>query len=236
MPMPFAHRRTRPRISVNKLGEYLAENKASRRLAILREQKQPVRCRVIRYTAACRAIVAALTAPGDPQSVLAEHLEDLKRGESASAASEFTVREGRLCREAIRSFVDILPTLDLNGLKVESGRNDVPKLHQAGVEISVRPELVLRGNSRRGQPVVGAIKLHFPKSHPLDQEAGDYVGAILHQYGELHLAGPEACDPRFCFVIDIATRRIWTAPRNFLRRRSEVLAACREIAIIWNAI
>lgn len=232
----YVRHRSRPRISVNKLGEYLAESKSTRRHAILRDQKREVRCRVIQYQAAHRAVTQSLTGSDDPMEALARHLESLKQWAPTAEDSQFAERENRLCQEAIRSFMDILPTLSLRDFTVTRGLNEAPKLRKAGVAISVRPELVLRGTSRQGRPIVGAVKLHFPKTHPLSPDASDYVGVILHEYGQRHLAELEACDYRHCYVIDVPSKQIRTAPKSFVRRRSEVEAACRDIAMLWDSI
>ena len=236
MSAPFVRVRPRPRISVNKLGEYLAENKAARRLAILQDQKKELRCRVVQYDQARRAIVASLTGPEAAAGALARRLEALKGWAPAGGDTEFDLREHRLCCEAIAAFLEVMPTLGLDGLVASRGGNDAPKLSKSGVAISVRPELVVRGVAARGRPVVGAVKLHFPKSTPLCRGAGEYVGVILHEFGQLHLAGPETCDPRLCRVVDVSTKQMYVAPTSYQRRRSDVEAACREIATLWGSI
>ena len=211
MSSPYTRTRSTPRISVNKLGEYLAEHKAARRRAILQAQKKEIRCRVIQYQAARHAIVSSLLRSDGRMESLSQHLQRLREWSPAPDDSDFDVAENRACQEAIRSFMEMTEALDLAELTATRGGNSAPKLAKAGVSVSVRPELVLRG-TRRGQAIVGAVKLHFPKSNSLNRTAAEYVGTVLHEYGELHL-GPGKCVPRHCYVIDVFTKQVYVAPR-----------------------
>ncbi len=109
-------------------------------------------------------------------------------------------------------------------------------LTKSGVAISVRPDVLLRRTGRDGEPSAGAIKLHFAKTSPLDERAAEYVGVILHEYGELFLSHLGLATYRNFFVIDVFAQRIYSAPRAWVRRRSEVDAACEEIASRWEKI
>ena len=60
-------------------------------------------------------------------------------------------------------------------MAAEIGQADPRKLTVAGVDISVRPEVVLRGKDRLGNPTVGAVKLYIGKTFPLSDDAAAYV-------------------------------------------------------------
>lgn len=235
MPSPLVRIRPYPRISVNKLGGYLAEHKAARRLAILKAQKKELRCRVVQYQAARHAIVSSLLNPANADELLSRHIQRLQEWSPGPADGPSAAAENHACQEAIKAFIEMLPTINLAGLTAKRGSNDVPKLTKSGVVISVRPELELHGANRRGRPVVGALKLHFAKSSPLNRAAAEYVGTVLHEYGEAHL-GPEACVPQHCYVIDVSTKQLYAAPSSYIQRRSDIEAACREIATLWASI
>jgi hypothetical protein len=126
--------------------------------------------------------------------------------------------------------------LGFDGLTMTPGKSDCPKLTKAGVEISVRPELVLHGVDRMGKGFVGALKLHISKSFPLDEKAGEYVGTMVHEFADTHLTGLANCNYRHCYVLDVFAGKLIGAPKNFTRRRSDVEAACEEIAILWKSI
>lgn len=228
--------RARPRISVNKLGEYLVAT-AARRRQIIRDQKYPPDVQVIRYGDAQRAVVDHLVNGRDDPGVLSRHLYRLAEWEPRPDDSDYDVQRNRDCRAAVEAFmamVGALPALD--GFAVSAGPPNSPRLGTAGVSISVRPEVLIRGMNRSGEPVVGAIKLHFSKTFRLDDRAGDYVGTMLHQFGEQHLVGRGLTVHRNFHVVDVFAGRVFTAPRAFARRRADVDAACEEITSRWPTL
>jgi hypothetical protein len=152
--------------------------------------------------------------------------------------SVFDAREKAASRSALEAFAELAPNLG-DGLVVTRGANIVPKLEIGGVQISVRPDLVLRGKGRGGRPFVGAVKFHFAKSAPLNDRSGAIVSALLHEYAEAHLADPaagERADPKRCLVLDLASCRIYTAPGTRARLLGEIEDACREIAARWSSL
>jgi hypothetical protein len=224
-----------PRISVNKLGEYLVAT-AARRRQILIDQKRPSDFKVIRYTDAQRAIVDYLVNWRADPDVLSRHLSRLANWSQGPQDSEYDVQKNRACREAIEAFARVADILGLGGVEMNAGNSDCPKLNKAGVEVSVRPELILRGADRTGDRFVGALKLHISKSFPLNEKAGEYVATILHEFSESYLAAGSPCLHRHCYVLDVFAGKLYTAPKCFTRRRSDVLAACAEIALVWQSL
>jgi hypothetical protein len=230
------HIRHRPRISVNKLGEYLVATAARRRQIIL-DQKYPPDLQVLRYGAAQRAVVDHLIHGQDDSGILARHLHRLAEWEPGPDDSDYDVQRNRNCREAIESFMSMLAELPaLEGFAVTAGSPDSQRLSSAGVSISVRPELIVQGVNRNGDPVIGAIKIHVSKSFPHDERSGDYVGTMLHQFGEQYLSEQGLTVHRHFYVIDVFGQRVFTAPRAFARRRADVDAACEEIASRWATL
>jgi len=228
--------RVRPRISVNKLGEYLVAT-AARRRQIIRDQKYPPEVQVIRYGDAQRAVVDHLINGRDDPGVLSRHLHRLAEWEPGPDNSDYDAQRNRDCRDAVEAFIAMIGSLpSLDGFSVSAGPPDSPRLAAGGVSISVRPEVIIRGVCRSGDPVVGAVKLHFSKSFRLDERAGGYVGTMLHQFGEQHLVGRGHAVPRNFHVVDVFGGSVFTAPRAFARRRSDVEAACEEIASRWETL
>jgi hypothetical protein len=221
--------RETPRISVNKLGEYMTAT-PSRRRRIIEDQKRPRDYIVPRYTEAQDVIVAYLTAGTHVNGSLLEAIERLG---NSPAASEWDEQRRNLCAEAIQSFLDLVDDLDLDGLDLRAGNNGQSRLLIAGVEVSIRPELtIIRAGASRN-PASGAFKLYFSKTNPLGEESGAYVGTMVHHFVDEYPMGCEPADHRLCRVIDVFARRVYAAPRSFIRRRSEIQAACMEIARAW---
>jgi hypothetical protein len=99
-----------------------------------------------------------------------------------------------------------------------------------GVELSVRPDLIITGE----EP--GAVKLYLGKSSPLTKNAvgrigsGTYAAALLHLWAERELGA----SPERCFVLDVLAGKLFTAPEKFVQRRKDAAAACSEISILWR--
>jgi hypothetical protein len=138
-----------------------------------------------------------------------------------------------LCTEAIESFLD-LPDYDcVQDMTTQVAANDPPKLLIAGVSVSVRPEVILRGNDKNGKPTVGAIKLYIGKSNPLTEESASYITTTVHQYVEEQIANGVAVVYQKCSVLDVFAQKCFTAPKSYVRRRRDIEAGCEEIARAW---
>jgi hypothetical protein len=221
--------RTLPRISVNKLGEYMTATPARRR-SIVRDQRRPKGFLVPRYNEAHAAVIAYLTgAERDPAVVLRE----AQRLRAAPPDSAWQAQRNQLCGEALAAFLeaaDLLPPA-----RYVRGAPRPPLVNYGEVAVSVRPELVLRGADRRGAPTVGALKLYFSKTAPLTAEAGGFIAAAVADFAEQALALDAAVDPKLCLALDVFARRLYRASRQRAQRRQDLIAACDEIARAWTA-
>lgn len=218
--------RTEPRISVNKLGDYMVASPARRR-SILAQQKTPPTFMVTYYDDAQQVIREFYELGGTDDRIITRGIERL---EARLAESDFEEQRTQGCAEALSSFLDSLDELDLQGFDVRVGGADPAKLVLHGVAISVRPDLVL---SREGLPA-GAVKLAFSKG-AMAREAAEYVACTVHRYVE-EVMGAQRPNPRDTFVLDVFARRVLKAPRSYVRRRKDIEAACEEISARWASL
>lgn len=225
--------RSTPRISVNKLGEYLTATPA-RRKRIIYEQKHPPTFQVIRYRDAERAIVDYLVGGQD--------LKILEKARARLTAtvpeSDFEAQTVHLCTEALEAFedcLDVLDSLDLDDLKISAGQSDPDQMEFAGVSVSVRPEVVLVG-SDRGGATAGCLKLYLGKTVPLDDRSGPYVSTVLAAFAECNVAAKGRVDHRLVLTLDVFARKVFFAPKARARRLDDVTAACEEIAARWGSV
>lgn len=228
--------RTDPRISINKLGEYLSDNSARRRRKVLEQQKRPPDFITARYRDAQIAIVDFVVQGGTNDQIILDAIATL---EAANPNSEWDQQRQLLCIEALENFLDSVgDTLDLGqNMVATAGDDDQPKLRVNGVDISVRPELILSGTDQSGNQIVGAIKLVFGKTSPLSEDAGRYIATTVHQFVEAyHTSAGQAAPVRFSYVIDVFEGAVYGAPRSFARRRQDIAAACDEIRLVWPAL
>ncbi len=221
--------RAEPRISVNKLGEYLVAAPVRRR-RIVTDQKRPSDFVVARYREATEAMTAFLESGAMDDAIIERAIDELA---SKPVSSDFQEQDRDLSIEALSSFLDMADNIVLEGLQCRRGENEPPRLSVAGVSVSVRPEIVLIGTNRSGATSVGLLKLYLVKTYPLTDEAGGYVGTVLHQYASDHLGSLGGVDHRLCQTFDVFAQRVHTAPRSYRRRRNDIEAACQEIARAW---
>ncbi len=214
---------------MNKLGEYMVAT-ASRRERIIRDQKRPKAFKSTRYNDAQEAITSYLVDGAKDDYLYAE----IERLYTTNPANPWQLQNNQLCAEAPESFLDVVDEIPLEGLELRRGVADAPKLHIGEVAVSVRPEIILTGTNRAGEQINGALKLYFPKSFPLDKRAGEYVGTTLHQFVTMYPVAAGKPDYQWCFVVDVSGGEVFTAPRSHKRRRSDIEAACREIARAWS--
>jgi hypothetical protein len=226
--------RLNPRISVNKLGEYLVA-KPGRRLTIISDQKNPRDFIVARYSSALDAIARSIAKGCDPL-IIREAIEKLY---DTTPKSMWHQQDIELSVEALDLFLNLIDDLDLSGFEaVRTGEGGPADLLVEGVTISVRPDLYLRDKSSK--EVCGVVKLSILKGNaPKENEEPDneavlYVGAVVHQYANDVLSPVTRISAENCLVIDVFAQRVYEAPKSFKRRRADVAAACREIARGWS--
>lgn len=222
--------RPNPRLSLNKLGEYVIA-KPGRQLTILKTQKYPEDFMGPRYQEATNAIVDFLVDPNRNPVPVRRLITELRSRHGAS--DQETARYVNNA-EALEAFIAAYPGLSLAAFMFRRPVTPSRPLFIRGVEVSVRPELEIVAQTRQGQKI-GALKLHFPKSHELLQEAGDYIATIVHQHAEL-THGPANVSRDHCMVLDIMRGKLFTAPKSNTRRRSDLAAACDVIARLWPTI
>lgn len=229
---------TSPRISLNKLGEYMTASVRRRRRIIL-DQKYPKPHRgAARYAPAREAIVRHLEAGGVDSQRLVEAVQNL--GPHPFRA-DWQNEHRASCRFALNSFGEFFPPEVLSfGLEdpvIIGGRhNQSLHIKISGVKVSIRPDAYLQGMVG-GDSVVGLLKLHFSKLHPIDPDAGRYITTLLHLYAEVELSGRDTLASRdHCVLLDVRHGSVHTAPECFKVRRQELEAACEEIAQRWGSI
>ena len=221
-----------PRLSVNKLGEYMTA-KASRQNKILFDAKHPQDFIVAFYKDAAEAISKAIV----------DGLQDTAHLDKAikllGVRNPKSVHESRLINgniDAIETFIDMMGDIDLTGIEARLGSHQAMPIVVHGVNISVRPEVTLHSKKRSGEKLVGGVKLHFPKAFPLNEDAGEYISTCLQLHCRDHLAEHGAASHTHCYVIDMAGAKVLTGVKAIKSRTRDVEETCKQIATIWPTI
>lgn len=221
-----------PRLSINKLGEYMTV-KAGRQNKILYDAKYPQDYIVAYYKDAAEAIAKCIV----------DGLEDLKPLEIAIRSLEQrvpkTIGEQRKFSgniDAIETFISIMDNVDLKGVEPRLGEHKAPHVIMSGVEVSVRPEVTLHGQKKSGEGLIGGIKLHFPKSFPLNEEAAEYISTGVQLYANDHLYAHGAASHKHCYVIDMASAKVYAGVKSIKQRTKDMQDTTLQIASIWPNI
>lgn len=219
---------TGPRISLNKLGEYLTAT-PSRRKRIIQDQQEPKAFIAARYTDARSEIVQYLASGMVDDSSLVAAAKRLRLDDSGT---EFAYQDRLASAEAIENFLEASEQIELDDLTVVPVENSASEsMEISGVSVSIRPDVYLK------DPVTGdikgAIKLHFPKSTPLTELAAGYVGAATKVFLQKEKNSP-VVDHRKCYVVDVSTQTVSTAPKSHVRKMNDIAAACEEIDARWR--
>src|SRR5690606_14528182 len=109
-----------------------------------------------------------------------------------------------------------------------------PKLNIAGVDISVRPDVLIRF-TRKGKKCTGALKFHFIKNpdSALTRAGSEYVAALLMRWLEVYGSDGSTPAHTHCLCIDVCRGSAVSAPRSTTKGMNEITAVCQEIAARW---
>ncbi|MGE3557287.1 MAG: hypothetical protein AB7M93_30715 [Candidatus Obscuribacterales bacterium] len=216
---------TKPRCSVNKLGEYVAKQSSpARRREIIKTQKIPPTYNVVTYTPATREIVTSILTGFDEEHLIESIGDFFQKAEEAD--SEFDKRQAKCCHDALRAFKKILPNLEAEDCTILPGPQTW-SIEIGGVTVSIRPELLLEVDKGKS----GFIKLYLSKSYRLDDHSAGVIAAVI---AEKAISAGMNISRRHIQIIDVFGQRIYKCPAHTKRLFREAEAACEEIAFNWR--
>jgi hypothetical protein len=223
-----------PRISVNKLAEYMV-SKAARQRRLLHDRKYPdedfqigmyhreASDAVSRYLATS----GLSTEPIDKQILIIKQQSPDKIGTARRLNSNI---------EAMERFLDMLDDVSFGDAEPGLGEHAPPKLTFHGVDISVRPEIILRGE-RKGKKLIGAVKLNFAKGFCMNVESAGYVSAAVQEFCKRHVASDEEIVlSDYCSVIDVGSGQVFPGVKSTKSRLKDIEDTCQNIKDIWPNI
>jgi hypothetical protein len=151
-------------------------------------------------------------------------------------ASELRQRRIASNIDALETFQAMLDDIDFKGATPSLGDHAPPRLSIQNIDVSVRPEILLSATGKSGAALVGAIKLHFYQTFPLDTDAGGFVSAILQEYAKAYLTNSGDAYGPLCYVIDVGSKLVHPGVKATASRMKEISANCRNIHAIWPTI
>lgn len=221
-----------PRISVNKLAEF-ATAKAARQRQILKDQKFPTDYKGMYYKEASEGIALALSKSLEDLSGIYNAISILEQMDPGKVGRQRRVNANL---DALESFESMLDGIDLKGIGPSLGEPFPPKLVRRNVEISVRPEIILRAHGKANAQLVGAIKLYFVKTFTLNADSAGYISAVLQEWGRAFLADEGTISGSLCYVIDVGAKKVWPGVKATAQRLKDIDAYCQNIADLWPGI
>jgi hypothetical protein len=223
-----------PRISVNKLAEYMV-SKAARQRKLLRDRKYPDPDfqMGMYHKEATEAIAAYLVGDQISTENIDAQIQIIKQQNPGKIGTQRRLNSNI---EAMERFLDMLDDFDFGSHTPMLGAHSPPKLTFHNVAISVRPEIILRGE-KKGKKIVGGIKLHFAKGFEMDDDAAGYVSAAVNEFCIRHIAADdEVVLSELCQVFDIGSGKIFAGVKSTKRRLQDIEDTCQNIAAIWPTI
>ncbi|MEO7098764.1 MAG: hypothetical protein ABI162_05340 [Luteolibacter sp.] len=216
-----------PKVSLNKLGEYHSQTNPARRRTIVKDQIKSNKAAAPTYQKAIPIIAACGIGPSFDSGKLSRLIEALSDQNGGTAWVKNDRTNTILALKHWQEIAGRIPILA--GFTVSKGEHSPPKIKMGGTDISIRPDLIIRG-IYRGNEVVGGIKLHFSKTfaHQLPKEGGKCVAALTQQFLQVTKSKGETARHALCFSVDIFAERIVSAPQNQANLLKSIEASCEE--------
>jgi hypothetical protein len=192
-----------PKISLNKLGEYMTASPARRR-RIVEDQINPKTFLVARYSDAREYIINYILGKSDEEELLdaAEKLRTQKY------ESDFTAQDKNLSADAIEDFLEVADQIPSGYVYEKAANFESSVLKISGVTVSIRPDIYIKNDNNK---IVGTIKFHFPKTNPLNPTSGEYVATALRTF--LQEQESETVDHKLCLILDIPSENLIASPK-----------------------
>lgn len=223
----MARNRSTPRISITKVAEYMVAP-PSRRATILRDQKFPPAFKASRFRDAYVALSEILTTGGGVRALDGQIAE----WRSRTPAKRFQAECLSNCIDALTAFKALMMRGEFDDMSFLPGMAEA-YVEVGGVDLSVRPEVVIGGETP------GAMKIYLGKTSPLTDDARGRPGSSSYATTALNLWAEGAfrsAPPEMSLVVDVFAGKVHRAPARQRVRRNDLLAACREIAVMWDSI
>ena len=223
--------RIKPRMSINKLCEYLVCQKPLRRQSIILGQKYPQDYIVNHYADATRVLTECIEQKFD-EDFVAKRLHSLETKFVRTPHSSQCLQD---CISAVKQGLILKADLPLDDASFFATKPaETASFKMGEVEVSVRPEVFVKVATGKRAGQIGAIKLVFSKTNPLNEDALAFDATLLYLYMKEGF-GEANVSREHCIVVDIFAHKVVSAPASFKSRMREIEAACNEIARAWPA-
>ena len=192
---------------------------------------------------------------GDARNAITGFLADRRRSLSRLATAEQAMNQ-RLADPSTRAkkkedaslSIEVLHAIQgmqnqLAGYDFQPAPARQDKLHIAGVDISVKADLLVHGRSGKADHL-GAALLRMTKDDATTDMAqdrrkrmGQYSAMLVYLHVMQNLdIGERTPKHTLCIAIDVQHGAIFHAPRNYKQRQKDIESACIVIAGLWDQL
>lgn len=217
------------KISINQLASFSASSEAKKK-SIVRQQKNPPKVLVARYSLAKARIRKAIASYGNIKPIL-DGIQELKE---RNPETPFAISDKEVSIEAMERFIKMkLPTF-LNDNVYEVLKK--PKINSfiiSDVEVIVSADLIIKVFID-GQPFLGGVKIHIAKGDAFDRDMAKYASTCLYIYLDLMYENTGIVVlPELCLSVDVFAESYFTAPSKIEKTIEDIETMCIEIKQIW---
>jgi hypothetical protein len=210
------------------------------RIGIVRRAKYPQTPPIIRYRDARGPICAFLADMNrdlNPLVAAEEMFRQRMADPAESALRQDDARQSIEVLNALQRMRNQLAPFEFVPAPIEQAR-----LELAGVEISVRADLLVLASSR-GVNQTGAAVLRMTQDDADSEPArtrrrdmGLYVATLARLHADQNLPSDRQVSNRLCMSIDVQHGELFQAPEANTRRMNDLENACRFIAALWPTV
>lgn len=221
-----------PRISINQLAEFMIA-KSARQREIIRRNKFKQDFLVVYYKEASEAVSLCLSSNMTDLYIIENAISSLeqKSPDKIGTQRRLTANIG-----ALEAFQSMLDDINFGEASPELGEQSPPRLKFHGVEVSVRPEIVLSAKGKAGKQLIGATKLYMSRGTPLTDTSAGYISAALQEHCRRNLSHRGDYSAPLCGVIDVGSKHVFPGVKATAARIKDIEAACQNIAALWDSI
>lgn len=215
-----------PRLSVNKLAEYMNADTLRRR-QIVKDAKYPKSFKDTRYADA-RTGIKDYIIGGYDENIIGDIIRTLKQRPDGTDFQNNDIKNSIASLGHILSTE--LPNFENCTLQEFDGENTLINIE--GLNISVYPDIIIKRNDN-GK--IGGLKIHLSKTYDL----GDgliYVSTLM-KYFFINCGYEEnIIDDKLCVSVDVFRMKYEFSPKSYKRTIQRLSAACQEIVLWWDKV
>jgi len=222
-----------PKISANKLAEFIIAKTPARRASLVRQHlhKSPKGFAPF-YPAFKTPATRFLEGGASNLSILDKAIERMK-GRTGTPWLEI---DSRITAEAIKALRETASAIQHLGVKfLPTPPRAKAQLTFQDLTVTVTPDMLVHGE-RNDVPLIGALRFYTAKesAYQLTEYGAELVAVMLHQW-QMHAAtGARAPDSDLCMVIECFQHRVTSAPADYAAHLAAIEKGARDFVALWH--